>query len=143
MKKLFAAFLLAGAVTLAGCKSKIYTSSDTKESLTKGGYTVQVYAETEAKNRITNLNYEGVSFKDALFAEKGADENKDLLIAFYFPSVKAAEDFLGKNDNENLGLLHDYGAKELGANLSVKVGTHNNVAFVGYTVSADAAGFKI
>lgn len=143
MKKLFAAFLLAGAVTLAGCKSKVYTSSEAKESLTKGGYTVQVYAEAEAKARIANLNYEGVSFSDALYAEKGADENKDLLIAFYFPTIKAAEDFLGKNDNENMGLLHDYAAKELGANLTVKVGTHNNIAYAGSTVSADVAGFKI
>ena len=139
MKKLLATLLIAGSLAITACQPNIYTSSDAKGKLSSKEYTVEVYAEAEAKQRLANLNYEGVTFTDALYAEKGKDDDKDLLIAFFFASVDDATNFTDKNNHENLGMLDDYGAKNLGANLKKKVGTHNNVAYIGSETSFAAA----
>ena len=80
-----------------------------------------------------------VTFTDALFAEKGAGENKDLLVAFYFANMDAAESFISKNSHENLTILNHYGEVNLGEKLEKKVGQHNNVAYVGSNTSFAAA----
>ena len=138
LKKLFTTLLVAGTFALTACQANI-SSGSSKNKLTSAGYTVEVYSEAEAKVRIANLNYEGVSFTDALYAEKGTGENKDLLIAIYFPSIDAADSFVSKNNHENLGLLNSFGDRNLGENLTKKVGVHNNVAYVGSVTSFAAA----
>ena len=139
MKKLLATLLVAGSLAMTACQPNIYTSSDAKGKLSSKEYTVEVYGEEEAKKRISELNYDGVTFTDALYAEKGKDDDKDLLIAFFFTSIDAATNFTDKNNHENLGMLDDYGAKNLGANLKKKVGTHNNVVYIGSETSFAAA----
>ena len=139
MKKTLSMFLAAGALSLASCQSVVYTAEKTETKLKEKSYSVQVYSYEEAKVRISGLNYEIVSFTNALFAEKGSDTNKDLLIAFYFPTGDAANKFVDDNSHENLGKMNDYADKNLGENLTKKVGVHNNVAYVGSTASFDIA----
>ena len=39
----------------------------------------------------------------------------------------------------NIGLMNDYGSSNLGENLPKKVGSYNNMAYVGSETSFDAA----
>lgn len=139
MKKLFAMLFTAGALALTACQPNIYSANDTQAKLKDKGYTVEVFSYEEAKVRIKNLNYDIVSFNNAVYAEKGTEENKDLLIAFYFATIDDASKFMDGNNYENMGLLNTFGQNNLGSNLTVKVGTHNNVAYVGSQTSFSAA----
>ena len=135
MKRLVSSLLLAGAFALCACAPTSYTADGSKSKLTSKGYTVEVYSVEEAKARISGLNYDVAEFTNALYAEKGAEENKDLILAFYFKSIGDCDKFV----NENIGLLSNYGDKYLGENLTKKVGSHNNVAYVGSETSFTAA----
>ena len=139
MKKLIATLLMAGTLALTACQPDKISSADTKSKLSSKNYTVLVSAEAEAKELIKGLNYEGVTFTDAISATKGENDNKDFLIAFYFANSDAAGNFVSKNDHENLAMMNAYAEKELRANLTKKVGTHNNVAYVGSETAASIA----
>lgn len=139
MKKLFSMLLVAGALALSACAPTIVSASSSESGLKSKGYTTQVLSYTEAKARIQGLNYNVVEFINAVFAEKGTGEDHDLFIGFYFSSADAADQFTSANNYENLGLLNDYGDKNLGENLTKKVGYHNNVAYVGSSASFSAA----
>lgn len=139
MKKLVATLIMTSALMLSACQADRLTSSASKDKLTKAGYAVEVYGEKEAQVRIEGLNYKGVTFTDAVYAEKGKDDDKDLLVAFYFADINAASNFVSMNDNENLAILNRYADNNLGANLKKRVGTHNNVAYVGSETSFTAA----
>lgn len=67
--------------------------------------------------------------------KEGADENKDLFLAFYFKSIGDCDKFV----DANIILMNDYGDSNLGDNLTKKVGSYNNVAYVGSETSFDAA----
>lgn len=138
MKKILATLLCVGAVVLTACQNS-ESSSSAKGRLESKGYAVKVYSEAEAKAFIVNLNYTDTTFNDAIYAEKGKDEDKDLLLAFFFKNMETAETFINKNNNENLGLLNDYGTRNLGENLTKKCGIHNNVVYVGSETSFAAA----
>ena len=139
MKKLIPALLLAGVFAVTSCKAQSVSSDSAKKKLADKSYAVTIYSETEAKGLIAGLNYEGVSFKDAIYAQKGEGEAKDIFLAFFFNDINGASNFVAKDNNANLVLLHDYGEKHLGANLTLKVGTHNNVAYVGSETSFTVA----
>lgn len=115
------------------------SASNSKASLDANGYTTTIYSDTEAKALITGLNFEGFTLTNALFAEKGTGDDKDLLLAFYFSSVELAESFISRNEYENLGPLNTYGDNNLGSKLTKKVGMHNNVAYVGSETSFNCA----
>lgn len=131
MKRLISGLLLAGAFALTACSPTMYSSSSSKSKLEGKGYSVEVYSFEEAKVRITGLNYEGFEFTDALVADKGADEDKDVLVAFYFKKVDDASKFV----EENIAQMNRYAENTLGSNLTVKVGSHNNVAYTGSETS--------
>ena len=135
MKRLLTMLLMAGSLAMTGCASQVEKASDTSSKLKEKGYSVTSYTFEEAKATITGLDYDIVSFSDAIFAEKGEGEDKDGLLAFFFASINDANKFMEENSNKNMGLMHDYGAARLGANLTLKVGMHNNVAYVGSETS--------
>lgn len=139
MKKVFAMLFATCALALTACQPNVYTASDSESKLKANGYTAEVLTYEVAKARITGLNYDIVSFKDAVFAEKGSGENHDLFIAFYFASIDDASKFISANNYENHGILDDYAAKNLGEKLNKKSGTHNNVAYVGSETSFSVA----
>lgn len=135
MKRLISSLLLAGAFALCACTPNNYSAEGSKSKLSSKGYTVEVYSNEEAKARIKGLDYSVAEFTNALYAEKGADENKDLFLAFYFKSISDCDKFV----DANIVLMNDYGSSNLGENLTKKVGSHNNVAYVGSETSFDAA----
>lgn len=135
MKKLLTALFIAGAMALTGCKPDILKSDSAKSKLTSNGYKVEVYAEAEAKVRIQGLDYEGVSFKDALVADKGTGDDKDVLLVFYFAGIKEAESFMSINIAKMNGFLE----ANLGSKLQSRVGTHNNIAYAGSETSFSVA----
>lgn len=135
MKRLISTLLMAGAFALCACTPTSYSAEGSKSKLSGNGYTVEVYSYEEAKARISGLNYDIAEFTNALYAEKGADENKDLILAFYFKSIGECDKFV----NENIGQLNNFADKNLGENLTKKVGSHNNVAYVGSETSFASA----
>ena len=138
MKKLLATLLLASSLCLAGC-SQSESSSSVKGNLQAKGYNATVYSATEAKARISGLNFEGIDLTDAVYATKGSDENADLFLVFFFSSINVASTFFERNNNENMGMMYDYARRNLGDNLTVKVGTKNNAAFCGSETALSAA----
>ena len=135
MKRLLVTMLLAGAISMGACGTKSQNSASSKKSLEAAGYKVTAYSATEAKALITGLKYDGYDLHDAIYAEKGEEANKDIMLAFYFSSIDQAEKFMSDNENFNLNLMYDYGRTHLGENLTQKVGMHNNVAYVGSETS--------
>lgn len=139
MKKLFTLLLASSAILATSCQATDYTASEAASKLRGNSYTVEVMSYDQAKQRIIGLNYDIVDFRDAVYAEKGEEENHDLLVAFFFSSIDNAEKFLNENNYENLTLLNRYGERYIGENLVKKVGMHNNVAYVGTETSFAAA----
>ena len=139
MKKLFTTLLFAASLALSACGSKIYKGEESKASLEKKEYTVVLLSEAEAKLLISGINFDDVTLKSVVRADKGKDEDKDFFLGFYFDSIEEAEKFNSKNDNQNLALMSKYAEIELGSNLKSKVGSHNNVAYVGSETSFKAA----
>lgn len=135
MKKLLMSVMCAAAIAMTACNPDVCTASGSQKKLKDNGYTVSIYNATEAKDKIKGIVFDGVSLKDALFAEKGKEDDYDFLLAFYFPSIDEAEKFTSLNSNVNLGLMNDYADNNLGKNLEKKVGSHNNVAYVGSVTS--------
>lgn len=135
MKKLLTALFIAGAMALTGCKPDTLKSDSAKSKLTSNGYNVEVYGDTEAKARITGLDYEGFTLVNALVADKGTRDNKDFLLAFYFNTVDEASNFVTKN----IAQFNSYLEKNLGSNLTAKQGSHNNVAYAGSETSFSVA----
>lgn len=135
MKKLLCTALCLGAIALASCAPTVYKADDGKKKLDDKGYTTVKLTEAEAKLLIVGLKYE-VSFTDAISANKGKDADHDIFLAFYFKNNDEAQHFMEDNDNTNMGLMQGYGKVTLGENLGeVKVGYHNNVAYVGSETS--------
>lgn len=135
MKKYFTTLLVAGAFAMTACTGTTYSASSSQSKLNNKGYSAQVLSVDEAKEVIKGLNYNIVKFNNAVTAEKGSGDDYDLFIAFYFSSINDASKFYDSNNHENMSLMHDYGQNKLGANLKLKVGTHNNVAYVGSETS--------
>ena len=135
MKKLFTMLLVAGSLAVSACGATMYSSKSAESNLKGKGYSAEVLSPELAKVKISGLNYDIVSFTDAVYAEKGSGEDMDFLMAFFFKSIGDADKFMDGNNNENMGLLSDYADKHLGANLTKKVGIHNNVAYVGSETS--------
>ena len=140
MKKLLLGLLCAGSMALSACSATIYKAADSATKLEEKGYKTEMYTLEESKALISGLNYEGASFTVAVYATKGEEKDKDLFLGFYFKTTKEAEDFLAKDDNSNLALMNKYGEDNLGENLKLKVGSHNNIAFVGSETSFANAG---
>ncbi len=138
MKKLLATMLISGVLALTACQPATLSAGDSDSKLKSNGYSTQLYTYEEAKVLITGLNYE-VKFSNAISAEKGSGDNKDLFIGFYFSSIGDAEKFYSNNNYENLGILNNYAERNLGANLKKRVGMHNNVVFAGSETSFSAA----
>ena len=138
MKKLFASLLLASSLCLAGC-SQSESSSSVKGNLQAKGYNATVYTAVEAKARISGLNFEGIDLTDAVYATKGSDENADLFLVFFFSSIDFATTFFERNNYENMGMMSDYAKKNLGENLTVKVGIKNNAAYCGSETALSVA----
>ena len=135
MKKLFTTLLFTAAMTLGACSPKVYSGEDSKAKLEKQEYKTVLMTEAEAKLLVVGINFEDVSLKSAVHATKGEGDDHDLFLGFYFASNDEAEKFATKNNSENLGLMHAYGELQLGKNLVLKVGYHNNVSYVGSETS--------
>lgn len=143
MKKFFTTLLFVGAFALGGC-SQTLDHAATGKKLEEKGYSVDVHNGTEETVKyIRGLNVEGFEIKGSIVATKGADKDKDALIAVFLPSIDSAAKFAENNNNENLFLLQDWARGQLGENLELKAGYHNNVVYAGSTVAADIAGFRI
>ena len=138
MKKLISMLFCVGALALSACSPDMKNSASAKSNLTGASYSVEVYGEAEAKTRIQNLKYDGFTFKDALVADKGSGDDKDLLIAFFFNNIDDASNFM-TGDNNNIVLMNKYCEDNLGKNLQTRVGTYNNVAYCGSETSFQAA----
>ena len=121
------------------CFSTVYTGEKSKENLEKKEYTVALMTEVEAKLLIVGVNFEDVTLKSVVHATKGEGGDHDVFLGFYFDSNAEAEKFATKNDNQNIGLMHAYGELQLGKNLVLKVGYHNNVSYVGSETSFKVA----
>lgn len=143
MKKLLLGLLFAGSMALTACQSTVYKAADSATKLEDKGYKVETYTQEESKALITGLNYEGASFTAAVYATKGSEKDKDLFLGFFFKTNKEAEDFMAKDDNGNLAIMHKYGEENVGENLTMRIGTHNNIAYVGSETSFANAGFKL
>ena len=138
MKKVFLPLLFLGALALSSCEvnhSSIYWESGLKNK----GYAVTTYSQSKAKETFTDLNYNGISFMNALYAEKGADENKEIFLAFFFIDVNSTVYFMERNHNENEDILGAYGRKNIGENLKGVLGYKDNVAYVGTAAAYEAA----
>ena len=138
MKKLIGTLLVTGMLALSSCGATMLSSGSAKSGLSGAGYSVEVYGEEEAKVRIQNLKYDGFTFKDALVADKGSDDNKDLLIAFFFNNIDDSSRFM-TGDNNNIVLMNKYIEDNLGSKLKGKIGSYNNVAYCGSETSVTAA----
>ena len=139
MKKLFTTLLFTAAMTLGACSSKVYTGEESKKKLDKQEYKTVLMTESEAKLLVLGINFEDVNLKSAVHATKGEGDDHDLFLGFYFATNEEAEKFATKNDNENLNLMHTYGELQLGKNLELKIGYHNNVSYVGSETSFKVA----
>lgn len=139
MKKLFTTLFFAASMALSACAPKIYKGEDSKAKLEKQEYTAYTLTQDEAKVLIIGINFDDTNVKSVVRADKGKDDDRDFFLGFYFDSIKEAEDFNSKNNNQNLGLMSAYGELQLGKNLTLKVGSHNNVAYVGSETSFKAA----
>lgn len=139
MKKLFATLLVAGALAMTSCGASSYSAAGADANLKSRGYSSEILSYVQAKSRISGLNYDIVPFESAVFATKGSGDDKDLLLAFFFSSVDAADLFMNSNNYQNMGAMNSYGERELGGNLTKKVGIANNVAYVGSTTSYSVA----
>ena len=131
MKKLMAMLCAVGALALTACKPTMYSAEGTSSTMKANGYTAEVYTYEEAKVRIQGLNYELATFTNAMYASKGTGDDKDFILAFFFSSLDDTATFMNGNDYQNMALLHSYGEQHLGEHLTLSVGTHNNVAYVG------------
>ena len=138
MKKLLASLLLASSLCLAGCSAS-ESSSSVKGNLTRSGYEATVYSATEAKARISGLNFEGIDLTEAVYATKGSEDNADLFLVFFFSSIDVATTFFERNNYENMAMMHRYAESNLGKNLTVKVGTKNNTAYCGSETALSVA----
>ena len=135
MKKLLFTLLFAGSLALSACGATVYKAENSKSKLEKNGYSVELYNNSDAKTHIVGLKLDGYNFNAAIYAQKGSGDDKDIFLGFYFASIDDASKFVEDNNNENLGLLNTFGEGVLGKNLTKKVGTHNNVAYVGSETS--------
>ncbi len=95
--------------------------------------------EAQAKLLVAGINLEDVNLKSAVHATKGEGDDHDIFLGFYFATNEEAEKFATKNNSENLGLMSAYGELQLGKNLTMKVGYHNNVSYVGSETSFNIA----
>ena len=135
MKKLLATVLLAGALALAGCGEQSLSAGASQKKLDAAGYKTTLYSVEQAKAAITGLKFDGYNLKEAIYAEKGEEANKDILLAFYFSNINEANKFMEDNQSANMALMYDFAKSNLGENLAQKVGMHNNVAYVGSETS--------
>ena len=135
MKRFFSTLLCAASMALASCSPTIYKGEDSKAKLEKQDYHVVLLSELEAKVLIAGINFSDVTVKSVVSAEKGTGDDHDIFLGFYFDSIKEAEKFNAKNSNENLALLSSYAEAVIGKNLEAKVGSHNNVCYVGTETS--------
>lgn len=131
MKKLLFSLLFAGSIALTACQATIYTADKTKAKLQKKDYTVEVYTKDEAKNRYTAFTLADYDLTGALLAKKGQGDDADLLFALYFSSIDEASKFSNANGGANIATLGTFGEALIGKNQTSRVGTHNNVAYVG------------
>ena len=130
MKKLLSALLFIGAMSLTSCASDSFTASKAEEKLNNKGYTVTVYTGDNVKNNIQGFDYEGQNVLEAVFANKGDGDDKDVFLAFYFKNNNEASAFLKNDGNSNLTMMNKMSESLVGANLQAKIGTYNNVAYV-------------
>ena len=138
MRKLLSAAFLAGALFLTSCfGATVYTGKDTQDRLKKADYTATLYSVEDAKDRFGALKLDNMNVKDVVYGEKGKDDDKDIMLAFFFDKMEDAEKFTSDNDHENLVILQRFGEMTIGKNYKEKAksGTHNNVAYVGTETS--------
>ena len=131
MKKFITAFLCLASMALTSCAATVYKGEDAKAKLEKQDYKVVLLSEKEAKLLVLGINFDDVTVKSVVSAEKGKEDDHDIFLGFFFESIEEAEKFNSKNSNENLGLMASYANAQIGKNLTSKVGSHNNVAYVG------------
>ena len=130
MKKILASLLLASSLCLAGCSAS-ESSSSVKGNLSRNGYEATIYSATEAKARISGLNFEGIDLTEAVYATKGSEDNADFFLVFFFPSIEVTTTFFERNNHENMAMMSSYAESNLGKNLTAKAGTKNNTAYCG------------
>ena len=129
MKKLLFSLLFAGSIALTACQATIYTADKTKAKLQKKDYTVEVYTKDEAKTHYAALPIDKYDVTGTLFAKKGQGDDQDLLFAIFFSSIDEASKF--SEGGQNITTLGQFGEALIGKNLTSRLGTHNNVAYVG------------
>ena len=140
MRKLLSAAFLAGALFLTSCfGATVYTGKDTQDRLKKADYTATLYSVEDAKVRFSALKLDNTNVKDVVYGEKGNDDDKDIMLAFFFDKIEDAEKFANNNDYENLLFLQRFGQLTIGKYLAekAKAGTHINVVYVGTELSFD------
>ena len=130
MKKLFSALVLSACFALTACEASS-SSGSAKSALQANGYTVEVMSETEAKERIKNINW-NVSVVDVVYAQKG---NNELYLGFYCKNIADADAF----SKENIQLLYGYAERFCE---SPKVGSWNNVAYCASPAAAAIVGIN-
>ena len=139
MKKLFASLMILGSLALSACAATIYKTEPTSKTLKDKGYTVVSMTAEQAKVLVGGIDIGDLKLEGALNANKGTGKDRDFLFAFFFNTVEDASNFMSKDDNANLAAMNNYGQVVLGENLQLKLGTHNNVAYVGSETSFAAA----
>lgn len=131
MKKLLAIIVLAFTFLLASCNAS-FSSGEAKSNLERSGYTVDLMSETEAKVRVTGVEY-NVTPTNVIYAAKG----KDVVIIFFLSSIDDADKFV----KDNIGVLVGFAEKYTEDN--PKAGYHNNAAYAGTLAACKAAGFPV
>ena len=128
MKKLLATMLLAGVLSVAACGATMYSAGGSKSKLEGNGFNVSLYGYEDGKRAVEGPDYDKTpAFDNVIVATKGSGDAKDVLVAYYFSSIDAANAFL----NENVKLLYDFVEANLGKNFEPKTGAHNNVTWAG------------
>ena len=127
MKKLIASLLMVAAVGLTACEASA-SSATIKANLDGAGYSCEIMSKEEAEKRIVGVEYV-VSIKDAVYAIKGSS---DVFIGFFCNNIEDASNFM----TTNVSVLYHFAEQYTE---SPKVGSHNNVAYVGTPASIAAS----
>ena len=131
--------MFVASMAFTACASTVYKGDNSKANLEKKEYKVVLMNEAQAKLLVAGINLDDVNLKSAVHATKGEGDDHDIFLGFYFATNEEAEKFATKNNSENLGLMSAYGELQLGKNLTMKVGYHNNVSYVGSETSFNIA----
>lgn len=133
MKRLLCTLLLATSMGLASCLEKSTNSTELNSKFQSAGYNTKVMNAAETKAHFQEAIAFVVDVVDSLQATKG-ESNPEFFLAFFFNNIDDASKFV----NENIAIMTRTAERYSD---DPKVGSYNNVAYLGSPAAFTVAGF--